>query len=264
MTPVALDTETTGTEGGSRPIEIALCYYDADNELQRFESLINPEMPMPHDLVEFHENNGISLAELTEAPTFNDVMQSVEYDFLPSDAVLIIHNAKFDVGIVDWEASRHGLDMSGWGERPVVCTLEIAKELKETKKNSLTALRQFYGIETGDAHRAMADAWATLEYIRKVLGVDPDDYISAPWDDYLKWIYTSDLPDELSTLPQNVEDGTAIYFQYEDKDGNQTERTITPYGWCEKYETLYVHGYCHTREARREFRADRMSMQPPA
>ena len=58
-------------------------------------------------------------------------------------------------------------------------------------------------------------------------------------------------------LPELVAKGAPMTFTYKDDKGVTTERTITPYGWA-KQGVLMFHGYCHLREERRSFRADRV------
>jgi DNA polymerase-3 subunit epsilon len=98
---VVLDTETTGLnpQEGHRIIEIG-CVELVNRRLtgKRFHVYINPERIIDAGAIEVH---GITNQFLDDKPVFAGVVK----DFITfiQDAELIIHNAPFDVGFINYE-----------------------------------------------------------------------------------------------------------------------------------------------------------------
>lgn len=256
MKAFVFDTETTGLERGSRVVELAAIKFDETGVIDRFETLVNPQMFIPADATKTH---GITDEMVDGAPLLADVME--KFNAWREDIpVAVAHYALYDTGVLSWDLGRIGAALPF--DLTVVDTCDIARALGVTKKNNLDALVEHYGItRIGTAHRAMSDADACLQYLLKVSGGGAS-WPGKPWDaaghDYR---FTLDLPPNLADLPTRVGTGQPITFLYEDDKGKQTERTVTPYGWAERTDhpgTVYFHGLCHLRGERRTFRADRV------
>jgi DNA polymerase III subunit epsilon len=156
---VVLDTETTGLnpQEGHRIIEIG-CVELVNRRLtgKRFHVYINPERIIDVGAIEVH---GITNEFLQDKPCFADVVN----DFIAfiQDAELVIHNAPFDVGFINYEFSR--LD-NGTGTvtdySKVFDTLTYARKKHPGQRNSLDALCKRYGIDNShrDLHGALLDA----------------------------------------------------------------------------------------------------------
>src|SRR3990167_10126670 len=103
MRQIVLDTETTGlhVEEGHRIIEIG-CIELINRKLtgNRFHHYLNPQRPVEEGALTVH---GITNAFLADKPTFHQVAQEF-MDFI-HDAELIIHNAPFDTGFINYELS---------------------------------------------------------------------------------------------------------------------------------------------------------------
>lgn len=249
---IALDTETTGIEPGSRIIEIAAQHFEGDEVKATFESLVNPGMPLPPDAA---EANGITQEMLDDSPPLHTAI----YEFtqwLPDDAEFVIHNAPFDCSVISWDADRCGALAPMIRNTPVINTLVIARALKETRRNGLQALVEHFEIQRiGNAHRALSDADACRQYF----GIcrEKTDIVPAPFSSFVEYNYVppGELPDMLKGLPALVAEGEPFSFRYVDNKGAETDREITPYGWARKNGTLYFHGFCHMRKERRTFKA---------
>lgn len=250
---VAFDTETTGVDRGSRLVEIAAVKFDLDGSVSGvYDQLINPGMPVPADVEKIH---GITNAAVEGRPDAGEVLAHF-FRWIPPRATLVGHYAMFDTGVVSWDAGRFGVAIpDGLG---VVCTRGLAAELGETKNNKLDTLIEKHGLERdGDSHRALADSEACRQYF--CLVQDQVHYRAVPWADAgHDYAYTDALPDMLRALPELVASAGSFSFRYEDKDGKTTERRLTPYGWALKDDIVYFHGRCHTKDARRLFRSDRV------
>jgi len=255
MEKVAWDTETTGTDPGSRMLSLAGILFDDETGevLERREWTVNPGMPIPPDAAKV---NGFTDEAVKDSDNAGVVLREF-FAWLPVRASLVAHYAQYDTGIITWEAARHGVAIPD--DLAVTCTCAIAKQIGVTKRNSLDALVAHYGIQRcGEAHRAMSDADACMQYFMLVKRAGLIES-PVPWDaaghDYR---YTDQFPEPLTNLSELVGAAAPLTFQYEDNAGAKTERAVTPYGWYLKDDALYFSGYCHLREERRTFRADRV------
>lgn len=159
MRIVALDTETTGLDlsEGHRIIELG-CVEIENRRLtgNEFRRLLNPGRKVEAAAFEVH---GISDEELSDKPTFPEV----EGEFLEfiAGAEVIVHNAAFDVGFLDYELS---LTSSPLNKLESACTitdtLQMAKTRHPGQRNSIDALCKRYDIDASarEKHGALLDA----------------------------------------------------------------------------------------------------------
>lgn len=158
MRQIVLDTETTGLEwkAGHRVIEIAAVEM-VNRQLtgNHFHHYLNPDREIDAGAQEVH---GISLEFLQDKPRFADIVD--EFLDYVGGAELVIHNAPFDVGFLNYE-----LGLLGRGKIEGVCanvvdTLKQAKELHPGKRNSLDALCERYEIDNSGRtlHGALLDS----------------------------------------------------------------------------------------------------------
>lgn len=256
---VAIDVETTGLEAGSRLLSLAAILFDpaGDGMLDVFERRVNPGMPIPPDVTKI---NGISDADAAGAADANRVLMDL-VDWLPVDPMLVAHNAPFDVGVLAWEAGRHGVDVPDFR---VYDTLLLARILKETgRSNGLQAIIEHYKLERlGEAHRALADADACRRYFALQHALGNTSLVPTnPWSTVAgaySYAPPEALPESLRSLPDLVAAGSPLTIVYEDAKGERTERTVTPYGWADTPKGIVFHGRCHLRDERRTFYAERV------
>lgn len=158
-----LDVETTGLSrsAGDRVCEVACLRLRSGQELGQFASFVNPECDLG---VEAARVNGITPAMLVGAPRFAAVVEPLLS--LMSGAVLVAHNAPFDVGFLAAELGRAGYDMP---RAPVVDTLPLARKLYRLRRYNLQALAEALRIETTGRHQAMDDVETTGEVLRCLL-----------------------------------------------------------------------------------------------
>lgn len=156
---VVLDTETTGLnpQEGHRIIEIG-CVELINRRLtgNRFHVYINPDRDIDQGAIEVH---GITNQFLKDKQRFKDIVD----DFVAfiKDAELVIHNAPFDVGFINYEFSllsdqtRSLEDYSS-----VFDTLAFARKKHPGQRNSLDALCKRYTVDNSnrELHGALLDA----------------------------------------------------------------------------------------------------------
>jgi DNA polymerase-3 subunit epsilon len=159
MRQIILDTETTGLEpeDGHRVIEIgALEMEDRKLTGNNFHCYLNPEREIDDGAMEVH---GITLEFLQDKPLFADVADEL-LGFVEG-AELVIHNADFDLGFLDYELSLagHGTEALS-GRTQVLDTLELARDLHPGQRNNLDALCKRYEVDNSSRtlHGALLDA----------------------------------------------------------------------------------------------------------
>ena len=156
---IILDTETTGlaTEDGHRIIEIG-CIEVVNRRLtnRHFHVYLNPGREVDAGAVSVH---GITTEFLQDKPKFADVIE--EFLAFVKEAELIIHNAPFDIGFLNYELSL--LNRSNQAITDfctVIDTLKLARRKHPGQRNSLDALCQRYKVDNTnrELHGALLDA----------------------------------------------------------------------------------------------------------
>lgn len=160
---ILLDTETTGleTREGHRIIEIG-CVEMIDRKMtgNDYHQYIQPNREIDAEALAVH---GITQEFLADKPPFEQITQEfIEYI---KGAELIIHNAPFDVGFLDYEIGLHNqktgdncqLLASLCG---ITDSLVMARDRHPGQRNSLDALCKRYDIsnEHRTLHGALLDS----------------------------------------------------------------------------------------------------------
>ena len=159
MRQVILDTETTGlsTAQGHRIIEIG-CIEMVNRRLtgREYHRFINPERAIDEGAERVH---GISLADLEGQPRFADVAE--EFLEFIAGSELVIHNAEFDVGFLEYELKLMQHQKGTITDHATVLdTLGLARKLHPGQRNSLDALCKRYEVDASrrDVHGALIDS----------------------------------------------------------------------------------------------------------
>ena len=167
MREIALDTETTGLspDEGDRIVEIGCV--ELINHTPTGKSLqiyLNPQRPMSEGALRI---TNLTDAFLQDKPLFE---QEVD-NFLAfiGDATLIIHNAPFDMGFLNFELEKSGRPTL---TNKVIDTLEIARKKYAGARNSLDALCQRFNVDnTGrNYHGALLDSELLAEVYLELIG----------------------------------------------------------------------------------------------
>lgn len=182
MRQVVLDTETTGLETslGHRIIEIG-CVEVIDRRItdNHWHYYINPDREIDDGAYEVH---GISNDFLQDKPRFQEIAQ--EFVTYIDGAELVIHNARFDVGFLDYELGQlEGESTTIEQHCRILDTLVMARQKHPGQKNSLDALCRRYEIDNSrrSLHGALLDARILSEvYLamtggQTALGLDVSD-----------------------------------------------------------------------------------------
>lgn len=248
-----LDLETTGLSPwfGDRICEVGIVLTEGKRIKETFQSLVNPERPLSMGAA---SANGLSDEMLASAPHFPGVAKKIRA--LLKDSVVVCHNAQFDLQFLDSEFRRLGWQL----EIPnLIDTLRIAREHFEFRSNTLTNIAAEFGIQNPEAHRALADAltgknvfFALMEAFKPV----------RPLDDFIGLYNSPAWPNDGIRLPvewnEAIFSGKRIRIVYVDKNGERTERAITPLQVIGLSDYIYLQAWCHLRNGERSFRLDRV------
>jgi hypothetical protein len=69
---------------------------------------------------------------------------------------------------------------------------------------------------------------------------------------------TDEIKEQIELIEWAIQSSQKIRFNYEDRNGNNSNRTFTPQNFKTIRHTLCVEGYCHLRRAKRTFTIKRM------
>ncbi|MCB0520195.1 MAG: GIY-YIG nuclease family protein [Lewinellaceae bacterium] len=160
-----VDIETTGGKAARDKItEIAIVLHNGQSVVDTFESLINPEVPIPYGITEL---TGITNEMVADAPRFFEVAKQVVK--MTEGAVFVAHNVRFDYSFVQEEFRRLGFTYI----RKQLCTVRLArKAFPGFHSYSLGNLILAMGLKAGDRHRAMGDTMATVDLFERILATE--------------------------------------------------------------------------------------------
>lgn len=167
-----VDIETTGGYASGNSIsEIAIAIHDGDRMVDYFETLINPEVPIPRYIQAL---TGITNAMVSQAPLFEEVAPKI-YALL-HEKVFVAHNVNFDYSFIKHQLAQFGYEL----DCKKLCTVRLGRKvLSGHQSYSLGSLCRCLGIEIEQRHRAGGDTLATVKLFECILKNDHQDEIKA-------------------------------------------------------------------------------------
>ena len=155
---VVFDIETTGLSVQNCKItEIGAVKIKAGKVLDRFNTFVDPECPIPEEIVKL---TGITDEMVNGAPKYPEALRAF-FDFIGNSAdkkplpLLIAHNANFDIGFIRHFAKEAGLPF----ENPYLDTVALSRHINpELKKHTLDSIADAYHLGEFNHHRACDDA----------------------------------------------------------------------------------------------------------
>jgi DNA polymerase-3 subunit epsilon len=254
-----IDVETTGLDAatGDRVCEIAVLRVHAGQEKARFEALVYPQRPMSVGAMAV---NGITDAMLSNAPVFAEILPIV-HAFL-HDAIVVAHNARFDVGFLqhEWSLAGHTLP-----SLVTVDTLIQAQARYRFPHNSLAAIATELGLATLPTHRAMADVLTTWQVLQRFI----DDMRQEGPVTLAHLLYPCtrfsgfELTAMMTLLEEALTANTPLQLRYQGRNAPETLRIVQPLAMYYERGHGYLRAFCHMRQEERHFRFDRITALQP-
>ncbi|WP_128894204.1 PolC-type DNA polymerase III [Longirhabdus pacifica] len=151
---VVFDIETTGLSvTKSKIIEIGGVKMKGGKEIDRFSEFIDPHEKIPYHITQL---TNITDDMVKGAQELKPVLE--QFVAFAGDAVLVAHNARFDMGFMQANLKENGLSPF---TNPVIDTLEFARLLFPTMKNHrLNTLSDKFKVSLDNHHRAIDDSIA--------------------------------------------------------------------------------------------------------
>ncbi len=162
--PLAVvDVETTGLspQHGDRVIEIAVLRAEPGGRVEVWSSLVDPGRRIDPRASAV---NGIRDADVAGQPRFAALVPQLRARL--AGAVLVAHNAPFDLDFLTHEHRRAGTAMHS---PPVIDTLMLARRWFDFPSNSLGHVARTLGIRADRAHRAAGDVQTTHRVLLRMI-----------------------------------------------------------------------------------------------
>ena len=176
---VVVDCETTGVSPATdRILQVAAVVVNSSGEvLTSFDTIVRPENPS--DYVHGAEHiHGISPAHVQNGMPLSLALQNLVD--IADGHIFTAHNAPFDLGFIHAESARVGLTHRF---DSYIDTLTLSRRLdaEKSRRHTLDALCDHYGITRDRAHEALSDASATailLTHLLREMNVTSVDQLS--------------------------------------------------------------------------------------
>lgn len=153
---VVFDLETTGIGAKSNQIiEVGAVKIQNRTITDRYSTFVNPYRPIPFHITQL---TSIDDSMVKEAPGIETVLP--EFIQWCDDAVMVAHNASFDIGFVTQKAKELNMETNF----TVIDTVSMSRAvLPELRNYKLDTVAKKLGVSLENHHRAVDDAGATAE-----------------------------------------------------------------------------------------------------
>lgn len=160
MSYLFFDLETTGTDVvNSRIVSIAMSTPDG----KQWGALINPCVPIPKEATEVH---GITDEMVKQKPTFSKYAKMI-YDLTMCFDLAGFNIMRFDVPLLQEELLRVNMEYVLRSDINYYDAYAIYAQYN--KRDLISAVKHYCGIEFTDAHDAMSDVTATIDVYKQQL-----------------------------------------------------------------------------------------------
>jgi len=261
---VAFDTETTGLSPvAARLVELSGVKFSAEGHVESsFSELIDPELDIPPESTAIH---GITNDMVAGKPRFQSVVPAFFSWVGEGSTVLVAHNAPFDLGFLEVAMAKLGI---AGPDLPVLDTLHLSRRLlTDAPNHQLRTLIGHLGLEPGEYHRALADSHHVRSMLIKLLALVPEITTWGELSSLTPMIFFNNLSaqgiEQLKEMPTGFEsirdaiDGNiAISMVY--NNGSSATRVVTPQSVHAWRGAVYMNAYCHSAQAERTFRMDKI------
>ncbi len=166
-----VDIETTGSYASANGItEISIHVYDGEKVVEQFETLINPQQPIPYFI---QAMTGITDTMVSDAPHFEDVAEKI-FSILQNN-IFVAHNVSFDYSFVNAHLKTCGYELNS----KKLCTVRLSRKIfPGFASYSLGKLCDSLDIKISNRHRAGGDTAATVKVFELLLQNDKEQHIA--------------------------------------------------------------------------------------
>ena len=166
---VAFDLETTGLSSrDDRIIEIGAVILKDGQEIDRFQTFVDPERQLERKIVEL---TGITDEMLQGAPKIQEVLPKF-LEFV-GDRVLVAHNSDFDTGFIRAECQRQGLPYRYTAADTLILSQNLLQHLSKFK---LDIVSNALNLPDFNHHRAGDDAMTCGLIMTKLMAMLEEEH----------------------------------------------------------------------------------------
>lgn len=250
---LVVDVETTGLspETGDRVCEIGAVKLRASAVVETLSNLIDPRRPISAGA---YAVNRISPQMLAEAPEFSGIAEQL---FRMMDgSVLVAYNAPFDISFLTNEFRLLAFPPI---QNVVVDALTVARQLLPgIRKYPQENVARFLGIPFPVKHRALDDAMMTAKIFTLFTSI-LKAYDMTSVSDLMRKDLTVILQSKrIGIVKEAMASGINLWIKYlSPTNAEITDRVVTPKDLITE-QTPYLFAYCHSAQAERNFRIDRI------
>lgn len=160
---VCIDCESTGLDlEKDAIIEVAVAIFTLDQDLEVYDTLVDPEMEISPDSMKIHH---ISQDMVIGKPKIQDILPKLIK--MIGRHTIVGHGVGFDIHLINRDAKRAGINCTIQNNASFD-TLRMARIYGESPQNSLQNLREHFNINDEGAHRALNDVIVNIEVFRKL------------------------------------------------------------------------------------------------
>ena len=233
-----IDVETTGLNpSGERITEIAVYLHDGNKVTDEYQTLLNPEKRIPHQITGL---TGISNRMVADQARFCEIAKAIVE--MTEGRIIVGHNVSFDYRFLRAEFKRLFYDF----KRKTLCTKQLSRKLiPGLHSYGLGAICKDLNILIEGRHRAGGDALATVKLFEHLRLLE-DDLLKLS----LKGLNSNLSRKIVDTLPEETgvyyfidESGQIIYIG---KSLNIRDRILS-------HQINRCHGACLGKEPAEEY-----------
>lgn len=204
---VLLDLETTGGNPvHDRITEIAAVRFDDGRVSRRWQSLVDPQRPIPPYIQRL---TGISDAMVAGAPRFEQLVEPLLE--LLDGAVLVAHNVRFDHGFLKNSLARAGVELRA----RTLCTVRLSRRLEpQCSGHGLDAIQARHGLLNTARHRAMGDVLVLQAWLQRMAELHGEQALHEHARALLQ--AGASLPPHLRTDVSELPEGPGVYLFHGD------------------------------------------------
>lgn len=158
---ICLDCEMTGLDlVQDHIVEIAVAKFNFDGIIEEYQTLIDPERPIPPETTAIHH---ITDEMVQGKPKIQEVLPHILQ--MIGSYIIVGHGIKHDVDLIALAAERANISTQV-AHNLKIDTLRLARHYGESPVNSLSELRRHFNVEPEGAHRAMGDVSVNIQVFK--------------------------------------------------------------------------------------------------